>query len=233
MVYTATKLITKAFYLAKVVARDLETVTGSELEDGLDLLNAELSFTATNPELIPYYSEATLNAVVGQEKYFIANLIEPTSFTFNINNVRYGTLYQGRNKYFGISRVDNIRSLPFRWHIERTKGGSDLYLYFVPSDTFVLKIFGKYGLTSVTASTDLELTYDLYYINYLKYVVASLIAAEWDIDIPAAVLRQLEIYKNRVENVSNPDLFNTKVSQLSGKNGLNWGDVNIGRGFRP
>lgn len=233
MVFTVTKLVTRAFHLSGVVSRDIETVSGSEQSDGLDILNGELSFTATDATLIPYYAEVEVTAVVGQEKYFIPNLVEPSTFTFNVGTVRYQTRWSGRESYFGSSRTDDIRSLPFNWHTEAVKGGTDLFLYFLPSDDFKMKIVGKFAFSSLKLNTDLELIFDLYYIQYLKYALASLISDEWMVLFPASSQRQLDIYRKRIKSVTVPDLANSKITQFSGKGGLNWADVNIGRGYRP
>src|SRR5260221_6275214 len=145
MSYTVTDLITRAFYLSQGVSRELETVGCQQLEDGLTLLNALLSLKSAHSRLIPYYQEFDFTAVIGQEVYFVPNLVQPETLTFNIGPVRYSTMPTSRRPYFGSGRVDNITSLPFNWHFERLLGGSNIYLYFVPDNTYPIKILGKFG----------------------------------------------------------------------------------------
>jgi len=56
MVYTARKLITKAYYLSQVISRSLQTVTAEQVTDGLELLNALIDFKRSDLRLIPYSS---------------------------------------------------------------------------------------------------------------------------------------------------------------------------------
>jgi hypothetical protein len=233
MAYTVTELITRAFYLSQVVSRELETVHGQQLEDGLTWLNALLSLVSAKTKLIPYYQEYDFPAVAGQEKYFVPNLVQPELLTFNIGPVRYSTAYQSRKPYFGSGRVDNITSLPFNWHFERLLGGSNIYLYFVPDTNYPIKIWGRFGFTDVTLNQDLELTYDEYYIDYLRYRLAVRICSEYGIQInPQAYEEMLEL-EEAMKDVSPPDLTLTKISTLHVEPGINWGDINIGRGWRP
>lgn len=233
MAYTVTELITRAFYLSQVVSRELETVSGQQLEDGLVWLNALLSLVSAKTKLIPYYQEYDFNAVAGQEKYFVPNLVQPETLTFNIGPVRYSTAPQSRKPYFGSGRVDNITSLPFNWHFERLLGGSDIYLYFLPDTNYPIKIWGRFGFTDVTLNQDLELIYDQYYIDYLRYRLAVRICSEYGIQIqPQAYEEMLEL-EEAMKDVSPPDLTLTKISTLHVEPGINWGDINTGRGWRP
>lgn len=233
MAYTVTELITRAFYLSQVISRELEQVSGQQLEDGLLWLNALLSLKSAHSRLIPYYNEYEFDAVVGQEKYFVPNLVQPETLTFNIGPVRYSTMPVSRRPYFGAGRVDNITSLPFNWHFERLLGGSDVYLYFVPDNTYPIKIWGKFGFDNVAFGEDLLLTYDEYYIDYLRYRLALRICSEYGIPMQPQAMDELTELEEAITDVSPPDLTLTKVSSLQGDTGINWGDINIGRGWRP
>ena len=89
MAYTALQLINRAYYLSQIVARDLQVVSGSQVEDGLYLLNALLDVKGSDLRLIPYFQYYPLTAVANQEKYFVPNLLYVDSMTFNIGPVRY------------------------------------------------------------------------------------------------------------------------------------------------
>ena len=60
MAYTVTDLITRAFYLSQVVSRELQTVTGQQIADGLIWLNALLSLRSAFTKVIPYYQQYDL-----------------------------------------------------------------------------------------------------------------------------------------------------------------------------
>src|SRR5688572_14489738 len=141
MAYTAQQLISRSWFLSGIVARNLQEPSGDQINDGLFLLNALLDFKQIETELIPYFTyNTTYSCVAGQETYFIQNCALIQSVTFNISNVRYPMDYVTQRVYFGSGRVDNITTLPFNWTYVRGKGGGDLYLYFIPDNTYQLKI---------------------------------------------------------------------------------------------
>ncbi|MFA6080717.1 MAG: hypothetical protein WC753_04565, partial [Candidatus Gracilibacteria bacterium] len=125
-----------------------------------------MSLKSAYTRVIPYYQEYDFDAVAGQEEYFVPNLVNAETLTFNIGPVRYSTSPMGRKAYFGSGRVDNIQSLPFDWHAERVLGGSNIFLYFVPNTNYPIKIWGKFGFDNVTFNQDLLLIYDEYYVDY-------------------------------------------------------------------
>jgi len=231
MPYLAQTLINKSWYLTGIVSRELQTVSGEQINEGLELLNFVIADKAYDKEFIPYFTEYLLTAVVGQEKYFIPNLVEIETFTFNINNVRFASYQVGRKEYFGDPRVDSIESLPFKWHVERTVGGSNLYLYFLPSDTFPLKIWGKFSFANATLSTDLLTVFDEYYVNYLKYETAAYIANEYCVPLQPQVASVLEAMRNKIRQQSPMDLTLTKKSRFGKDQGTMWGLVNLSRGW--
>ena len=233
MAFTALQLITQAFYLSSIYSRKLETVEGDDIYDGLGLLNDLLAIKAIDFRLIPYYKEFEFPAVAGQEKYFVENLLEVDTLTFNLGSVRYSMLPIQRKKYFGTGRVDNIQSLPFDWHAERSLGGMDIYIYFLPNTNYPLKVWGKFGLDTVGLNDDLSETYDRYYLVYLRYALAEFICAEWQVTFPPQASNTLKTIEEQLMDVGGIDLSMSKMSTLQSGTGLNWGDINIGRGWRP
>jgi hypothetical protein len=231
MAYTALTLINKSYYLSGIVARGMETVSGLQQEDGLALLNALLSFKSVQTSLIPYWKRYEFAAVIGQEEYFIENLLDVELMTFNIQSVRYSMLPASRKRYFGTGRVDNVQSLPFSWRFEREEGGGRIYMYFLPTADYPIKLSGKFGLTNVSLNTDLSTVYDQFYIEYLRYCLANYICDENDIEMPPAKLKRLQMYEKNLLDVSPPDLTMTKMSTLQRHMGLNWADVNLGLGW--
>jgi hypothetical protein len=233
MAYTALQLITRAYYLSGIVAREFETISGPQSSDGLFLLNELLDIKSSDTRLIPYFRRTTLNLVQGTESYFVENLIQVEAITFNIGPVRYPMNNESRRQYFGTGRVDNIQSLPFEWHLERATGGSTLYFYFLPQQNFVVNISGKYALTDVTLFTDLTTVYDNFYIAYLRYALAQYICQEYDIDFPADKGAMLQKIEKKLTFVSPPDLTMKKANLITDSASINWAQANIGQGWTP
>ena len=234
MAYTALQLVTRAYYLSQVVSRQLQTVTGEQITDGLDLLNSLLDIKGSDVRLIPYFTRFDFPTVTGQELYFIPNLLSIETLTFNIGVVRYPMNKMGRKDYFGQGRVDNIQSLPFTWHLERELDGSNVYLYFVPDQVYLMKLSGKFSLTDVSLNTDLSLFYDSYYIEYLRYALAEYICSDWSVNFPEQAAKKFSEIRKKLMDISPPDLSLRKNSYLSDANEtLDWQHVNISPGYNP
>src|SRR3569623_1818296 len=102
MAYLTAELITKSFYLSGVVSQNLEVVTGDQVTEGLDLLNAMLAIKSANLDFITCF-------------------------------------------------------------LERTLIGSNIYLYYLPSVKYPIKICCKFGFTNFFLTHDLSLTLDAFY----------------------------------------------------------------------
>ncbi len=233
MAYVVHKLITNSYFLSGILARNLQTITGDQLQDGLDLLNAWIAIKSANLRLIPYFTQLNLTAVAGQEKYFIPNLISIETLTFYIGPVRYSMLPQKRITYTGSGRIENITSLPFSWHIERILNGANFYIYFLPNLDYPLTIWGKFQLSDVSLNQDLTLTLDRYYIEYLRYGLAEQICAEYNIPMQPQAYERLRELEKIILDVSPPDLQMQKMSNLQQNYAYNYADANLGRGWRP
>jgi hypothetical protein len=232
MAYTTLQLINNAYYEAGIVSREFETVSGQQATDGLQFLNDLIDDKTVDNGLIPYYLEYDFTAVIGQEKYFIPNLINIDTFVFYINTVRYQTQNRGRREYFGTSRANNIQSLPGSWHLERCFGGANLYIYFLPDQNFPLTIWGQFRLSEVTINQDLSLTLDRFYINYLKFDLATRLCAEYNYSVPPGVAKALNKYTIDISKKSGPmDLNIQKLSSLQRRGSINYGQVNLGHGW--
>lgn len=232
MAYTTLQLINNAYYESGIVSRGFETVSGQQANDGLLFLNDLIADKTVENGLIPYYDEHNFNAVTGQEKYFIENLISIDTFVFYIDTVRYQTENRARREYFGSSRADNIQSLPGSWHMERCFGGANLYIYFKPNQAYPLTIWGQFRLAQVAINQDLSLTLDRFYINYLRYDLAARLCAEYNYSVPPGVAKALDNYQDSISKKSGPmDLRLTKLSSLQRRGGINYGQVNLGHGW--
>lgn len=232
MTYTVVQLITDAYYLSGRLARGLQIITGSQLNTGLRLLNAVITVKSVNERLIPYFTEYQFNAVVGQEEYFISNLIYAETLTFNYQNVRYSMQPMGRREYQGSPRVNNIQSLMFDYHVERTKGGSNLFMYFLPDMNYPCTLWGKFSLTTVVLNQNLEDTLDQFYIEYLRYALAEYICHDNNIAFQPQNKEKLEEYEQAFLDIGPPDLTIEHVSGIGQRPIADmWGQANLGRGW--
>lgn len=233
MAFTALQLINNAYDTSGIVALDLETPTGAQTSRGLKLLNAMLSFQGINGRVIPYFKTYTFNGVVGQETYFVENLISIETMTFDLNSVRFSMVEQERIRYFGWPRANNINSLPLTYHLERTKGGANIRVYFFPNQTYPFNLIGKFGLTDVTNQTDLSAIYDEFYIDYLTYKLAQRICGSYTIQFTAENEQILNEYEQTLRDLSPLDFSMKKVSTLQKRTGYSYADANLGRGWEP
>ncbi len=226
-IITALELINKSFYLSQIVSRQLQTVQGYQQQDGLYLLNALLDVKGSDLRLIPYYKETIFNSVQGQETYYLPDLLSAESMTFNIGDVRFPMRSMTRDEYFGLGRIDGIQSLPFSYHLERTLGGSNVYVYYVPQAEYVMKIWGKVGLTEVTLETNLSAVYDTFYIEYLRFALAEYICIDYAENFPEQAAKKYAEIRKKLMDTSPPDLKLRKVNTLGKHDVFNWGLVSI------
>lgn len=233
MAYTARQLVTRSWFLSGIVARRLQSVKGDQTTDGLFLLNALLDWKSIDIDLIPYWTYYEFHAHRGQERYFIPNLLAVESLTFNNETVRYATENISRTNYFGSSRVDGIKSLPFEWYFNRSLGGGSIYLYFSPMERYPIKIMGKFGLRDVCLDTDLLCIYDPSYLEYLRYALARYMCSEYGILFNPESLKILKEMEHQLMDVSPPDLSIRKKSILNNAPGITWAWANFGVGFVP
>jgi hypothetical protein len=240
--YTVRQLITNGYYLTGIVSRSMQVLTGEQLFDGFQLLNELLAIKTADQRLIPYFEEYGFTAVPGQEKYFIPGLVVDETATFNIGDVRYSMMKCSRDKYFGTGRVDNINSLPYNWHVERVRGGANFYMYFNPASNYPVKIWGKFGLDEIgnypgtnipDYEFDLLTVYDMFYVTYLKFALAEYICSDYNIVFQPQSSQKLKELEYTLIDISPKDLSLTKLSTMQVDTGINYADVNIGRGWRP
>lgn len=232
MAYTTNQLISSSFYASGVVSRDFETVSGSQVGDGLVWLNNIITEKTVDEGMIPYEDTYNANFVIGQEIYPIPNLIQIDTLVFFLDAVRYAMKYEKRNAYFGTSRVENIQTLPFEWYFERQLGGGNLYIYFQPDRAYPMEIHGIFRLPSVALGQDLSLTLDEFYTTYLHYALADRICAEYAYTTPDNVIRQLGKYEAFITKKSRVlDLRIGKTSTLQKRGTFNYGFINLGHGW--
>jgi hypothetical protein len=199
-----------------------------------------LAFKTVDQSKIPYYDKYDFTAITdsvpgtNDEKYFIPGLIECETLTFTIGTVRYSMAPLARKEYFGRPRANNVRSLPYSYHIERAKGGANLYMYYLPSTTYPFEMYGNFSLKSVTLDQDLSLTLDDFYIEYLRYLLASYMCEFYEIDFPGSARARLASYESLMTDISPQDFSLQKLSTLSARRRPGfYGMANLGVGYVP
>ncbi len=75
--------------------------------------------------------------------------------------------------------------------------------------------------------------YDTSYIEYLRYALSKMICSEYGVQFNPESEQILKSYERKLMYMEPPDLIMNKTSILTQGVGYNWGDVNIGRGWRP
>lgn len=92
---------------------------------------------------------------------------------------------------------------------------------------------GKFALTDATLTTDLLTVYDPSYIEYLRYALAQYMCSEYGIVFNPESEKKLKEMSRQLMYISPPDLSMVKTSILTQDSGINFGDVNLGHGYRP
>lgn len=233
MPYTTNELIANSYYLSGIVSRDFETVSGPQIGNGLQSLNSLLADKTVDDGMLPYYLTYTFDAVVGEQVYFIPDLIDIDTIVFYLDGVRYSMRKNGRKAYFGSPRAENIKSLPFNWHMERCFGGANVYLYFLPDKNYPMRIWGLFRLQPVVLGQDLSLTFDRFYLNYTEFQLADRLCITYSYTTPPGVIRQLREYEKLIDKQSGQmDLAQRTISVIDKSHtGLNYGQVNLGHGW--
>lgn len=229
----ANELIANAYYLSGVVSRELETVTGSQMADGLVMLNDVLGEAAAKGVKIPYYAHSTFNAVVNQEEYYLEGILDVAELTFTNGNVRYSLRRCERDEYFGQGRVNNIATYPTIFTVERAVGGCKVYVYFVPDRTYEFQVTQKNFFPAVNLYTDLSTIFDRYYGLFLKYEIAKMICDNFDVPFSLSKMEKLKELRAEIYSVDPPDMSFVPNSYLDAPQSYNWAAVNLYRGLLP
>lgn len=231
MAYTAATLITDAFYLSDIVSRELETVSGSQMSDGLFLLNSLLAQKSLKSRQLPYFQEYDFTTVAGTDNYYIPGLISAETLVFFISDIRFQIAVQGRKEFFGSDRVDGVQGPPWSGRFERVLGGTQLYLYLVPDQAYPVKIWGKFSFSVVTASQDLLQTMDEFYIEYLRYALCKKICQFYSITF--LYEDELLDLEQSITDLSPLDLSVKTLSTLSRDGSVNWAQLNFKSAWWP
>ena len=224
------ELISNSYYLSRIVGRDFETVSASQSKDGLSILNDILSEKNISSAAISYNETQNFNAIQGQEKYFIANLVSVETLTFQDSNVRYRMNEVSRDRYFGLARVNDIQSLPQQFFVERTLGGANIYMYYLPDKEYEFELTGKLALQEVALFDDLSLSYDRFYLSYIKYNLAERLCDFNGNTVPIGVQKRLADLNREIDNFSGIDLSVNVVNPF-GSTSMDPVQIQLSRGW--
>jgi len=77
--------------------------------------------------------------------------------------------------------------------------------------------------------------YDTSFLEYLRYALAEYMASEYGVEFNPQSKKILESYKRKLMYMDPPDLTMKKLTVLAADQqpGYNWGDINLGKGWRP
>lgn len=231
---TALELVTEAYYLSGIVANTSQA-TGAQMSRGVSLLNSLLALKSSDVRLVPYATIQSFNTVSGTEAYTITNLISVDTLTYNLSSVlRTPLVYQSPAEYFGVFRINDLTTLPSVYTVERIKGGAKIFIYPLPDAVYSLQIVGRFGLTAVTRSTDLSLTYDGDYLQFLTFSLARYLCLYNKVSCPPDTQAELMTLNKQLMDRNPLDLTYTKVSLFNrGSNGINYGIANLNNGWLP
>lgn len=214
MPYTVTELITKAWNLSGIVAAQAETVSGDQLIEGLDHLNDFLALQNANSRIIPHTRIQQLTCVTHSEELFVQHLLSLDSLMLREEKPSCYLLQSlpllGRKQYFNQDYPSFLR--PRFYHLEKTKGGSLLFLSPTPDKAYSLKLVGKFALTEVNANDDLSATYDRDYLLYLRYGLADYLCDLYN--HPFLAKGKLKEIERKLLDASPLDLSMEKISMF-------------------
>lgn len=213
---SVTSLITNAYYQSQIVARELEQVSGAQLQDGLRLLNVLLNNQNSAASRIPYTSDTTLNTVVGQETYFIPGLISLETASYDLGGVLYRLILETTINYKSRNRVRDLKTILSSLYLDRKLGGSDIQFYPLPDQVYEVILTGTFFLNSVVLATDIESILDLYYINFLEYALAELLCIFNRVPVPVGLVKEVKKHEHNLRELPGADLTPQKIHNFRG-----------------
>lgn len=228
----ARELITRAYYLSGVVARELETVSGPQISDGLMLLNGLLSEKSGTGKYLPYYTHTQIPSETGEQLYEVDNLVILDELTFNIGPVRYEMKRDTRYRFWGTAKIDNIEALPFHYYSERVLNKMKIYVYFKPeNEVDYFTATGRYALTNVSLDDDMSDMLDGFYLLYLQFLLAEYICLWNSLTFAPEKKARLAELDSKCVDVNQIDFTVRKISTFQKRPAMSYAQVNIGHGW--
>ncbi|NIV16245.1 MAG: hypothetical protein GWN62_34810 [Aliifodinibius sp.] len=127
--------------------------------------------------------------------------------------------------------MDNIDSLPYQYFPERELGGTRIYFYFKPADTYEIRVTGKFALSNVTNDTVIDNELEPFYISYLNYALADRMCDFYSLPLGDAKKKRLYDFERILSDLSGLDTTVKKRSILGKGQTTAYGQANLGRGW--
>lgn len=227
------ELITRAYYLSNVVGREYETVNGSQITDGLNLLNEMLASFSASQYIIPYDSHTVVASTPGISSFTVNNLVSCEDVTFKIDTTIYRMYQMTKRQYYGDFRVE-VDSLPYAYYPERVVSGTKINLYYMPTDSVdSFTVTGKYALNDVALADELNSTVGSVYQPFLIYSLAEWIGNFYQMPIKPNVQAKLKELTRQIKEMVPPDFSYKIQTTLSKQPGFNYAIQNFGGWTAP
>ncbi len=193
-------------------------------------LNQDISFAGIKAELgtITIYGTSPNSGIIGAGQ-FVVNGVDLAG-TYNtgqslVNHINTGIIPNVTATYVA-GKLTLVTTVANSQIIVSTVGG-------VSTSTGLT--FGSFSLTGAAFTENFYSSgLDQFYISYLKFALADRLCTEYNFLVPSGVVKQLEQYQRWISKRSGGlDLGMQKTSTLTDRNPLNYGQVNLGKGWTP
>lgn len=200
------EVINEAFFKAQIYGQDYETLDPCELKKGLTNLQYVIAEKNSDDSTNPYYQTIEFSIAAGTPSIFIDNLIGVSTITFLLNStLRYPVTMKSRKEFEGSFRAENIQTIPYTGFMERGVGGATIYFYPFPQQAYTFKLVGKFGLEQVTDYyTDMLLAYDLFYVEYLVFLLAARLRTDYGYEELASITKEIQKKEQIMANAIGP-----------------------------
>lgn len=142
-----------------------------------------------------------------------------------VNYINTGVIQNVTAVYLA-SQLTFVNSVTGSTILITTTGGGD------PLNTITFANFST--ITGPLSITYVSAGLDEFYVSYLKFALADRLCTEYNFIVPPGAAKQLEQYQRWISKRSGGlDLNIKKISTLTNTNPLNYGQVNIGKGWIP
>lgn len=222
---SVTSLIIDAYHSSTLVAQELEVVTGTQLFNGLKLLNQILNKPNAKAIKIPYTHSITFNTEAGKEEYSLPGLISVVALTFLLGSVHVPLDILSVSQYKNLGRIQGLKSVLSKAYVGRTEFGSTISFYPAPIQIYEINLTGVFFLNSVTFTTDIDSTLDQFYRDYLEHALAVSLCIYNRVPVPPDLRIDLASYEDSVSQIPGIDLSTRKVNIFK----RNFGTASIAR----
>jgi hypothetical protein len=169
---------------------------GNDLSKGIQFLNELLQNYAANGLMITVAQQVDFTVGIGKgiitfgEPDFVptpdvivpGRLVNLENAWVNLEGITYPLIDESRHEFFSAYKYAPLQGLPRFIIIQPNTNLTTVQIYPAPSQTYLLSVYGKFQLSTVTSNDSLT-QLPSYYIRYLRFALA----------------RDLAFYKGRTE----------------------------------